>query len=62
MFVAEKLLTEAIDHLDKARQTMRNLAGCTADRSAGLQVEIEFQGLEETCREFGQCQFGLPPR
>ena len=59
MTVAEKIHTEAMDHLEKARQAMKKLAACTSDWSAGTMVEIEFDSLEETCHEFGRCQFGM---
>jgi hypothetical protein len=59
MTVAERLHSETMGHLANARQTMNQLMACTADWSAGVQVEIDFRALEDSCREFGRCQFGL---
>lgn len=60
MTIAERLHRQAMNHLGEARQTMKKLAACTPDRSAGVLLEVEFDSVEETCREFGECQFGLP--
>lgn len=50
---------EAMEHLSEARQTMKKLMTCTSDWSAGVLLEIDFDNLEEACREFGNCQLGL---
>ncbi len=59
MTLAERLNNEAQAHLSKARQAIKKLAACTADWSAGVKVEIEFENIETVCREFGLCQFGI---
>ena len=59
MTVAERIHNDAMNHLSKARQAMKKLAACTADWSAGVPIEIEFENLESDCMEFGLCQFGL---
>ncbi len=59
MTTAEKLHSEAIEHLAQARERMRNLASVSDDWSAATLLEIEFDSVEETCRDFGRCQFGL---
>lgn len=59
MTVAECTHSEAMYHLSKARKAMEQLTACTADWSAGVQFEIGFDALEESCREFARCRFGL---
>ena len=59
MTVAERLHDEALHHLAEARGAMKKLAGCTPDWSARVQVDVDFNALEETCRDFGRYQFGL---
>ena len=59
MTLAEKVHRDAIRHLTEARREMKKLASCTGDWTAVVLVEIGFDDLEETCREFGRCQFGL---
>ena len=60
MTIAERLHGETLTHLSMARRAVKELTACTADWSAGVLLEVDFDALEETCREFGRCQFGLP--
>jgi len=59
MSIVERIHNDAMEHLSKARQSIKKLAACTADWSAGVMLEIEFDNVEEVCREFGECQFGM---
>jgi len=59
MTVAERLRDEAMNHLTEARRAMNKLSACTADWSARALLESQFENVEDTCREFAQCQFGL---
>ncbi|MFW6172002.1 MAG: hypothetical protein ACODAD_16060 [Planctomycetota bacterium] len=55
----KQLHIQAIEYLRMARQSMKKLAGCTPDWSAGVQVECEFDALEQTCNDFARSHFGI---
>ena len=62
MTVAERLHNEAIEHLNKARELTMRLAGCSANWSSGVRLQIDFDALQNELELFTQYEFGLSPR
>jgi hypothetical protein len=48
-----------INHLNQARDEMRRLMVLSGDWSAKVEVESDFDGIEQSCRRFALHQLGL---
>lgn len=48
-----------ISHLNQAREEMRRLMAMSGDWSAKVEVESDFDGIEQSCRRFALHQLGL---
>ncbi len=59
MSVRQRLLGEALSHLDEARRAMTALAAVSSDWSERARLGAEFDGVVEACRAFAEHQLGL---
>jgi hypothetical protein len=48
-----------ITHLNQAREEMRRLMVLSGDWSAKVEMESDFDGIEQSCRRFALHQLGL---
>lgn len=59
MNVIERRATEALQHLQLARDEMRKLLYASQDRINEVVVDDSFKELEDHCREILKCRYGF---
>jgi hypothetical protein len=62
MNLIEKRATEAMQHLQLARNEMKKLLYASEDRINEIVVDDSFKELENHCREILKCRYGIGAR